>query len=62
MKSHQCSSPFELKVVLSYFVGNMRREESEIHGLFAQKRVRGEWFELNHADLEAISRRSLLND
>lgn len=60
MKSHQCSSPFEVVIAIAYFVGNMRKEERVLHELFASKRVRGEWFRLDACDLNAIASRSLL--
>ena len=60
LKTHQCSSPFELFVVCGYFVPNMRTEEAALHAAFADKRVRGEWFQLNEEDLKLISLRSLL--
>ena len=60
LKTHQCSSPFELFVACGYFVPNMRTEEAALHAAFADKRVRGEWFRLNEEDLKLISLRSLL--
>ena len=59
LKTHQCSSPFELFVACGYFVPNMRTEEAALHAAFADKRVRGEWFQLNEEDLKLISLRSL---
>jgi hypothetical protein len=60
VKSHQTSSPFEVRIALAYFVGNMRKEEAWLHARFADKRVRGEWFKLDREDLELIAKRSLL--
>jgi hypothetical protein len=60
LKSHQTSSPFEVRIALAYFVDNMRREESTLHAMFADKRIRGEWFQLEREDLELIAKRSLL--
>ena len=57
---HQTSLPFELHVAICYFVGNMRQEERCLHSLLESKRVRGEWFNLNDQDLEAIAERALL--
>lgn len=60
LKSHQTSSPFDVRLAVAYFVPNMRAEERTLHALFADKRVRGEWFKLDRADLELIAKRSLL--
>lgn len=60
MASHQCSSPFEVCVAIAYFVPNMRAEELALHAIYKNKRVRGEWFKLDDADLIGISRRTLL--
>lgn len=60
LKSHQCSCPFEVRVAIAYFVGNMRAEERILHAMFDSKRVRGEWFLLDRGDLDAIAKRSLL--
>lgn len=58
--SHKSSSPFDLCVACVYYVGNMREEESILHVIFKDKRVHGEWFDLNYDDLKFISSRSLL--
>jgi hypothetical protein len=60
LKSHQCSNPFEVRIAIAYFADNMRKEERTLHAMFADKRVRGEWFTLDRHDLEAIAKRSLL--
>ena len=60
IKGHQTSSPFEIRLAIAYFVPNMRAEERTLHALFAHKRVRGEWFQLDREDLELIAKRSLL--
>lgn len=60
LKSHQTSSPFEVRLAAAYFVPNMMAEEATLHEAFAQKRVRGEWFRLDRSDLEWIAKRSLL--
>ena len=57
---HQCASPFDICVAACYFVGNMRVEENYLHRAFADKRVRGEWFRLTDADLDAIAQRARL--
>lgn len=58
--AHQCASPFDICVATAYFTGNMRAEERELHALFANQRVRGEWFRLTHDDLQLIANRALL--
>jgi len=58
--NHQCSTPFDICVACVYFVPNMRAEERSLHAMFAEKKVRGEWFKLDHEDLITISVRSLL--
>ena len=60
VSSHQTSLPFEMKIACGYFVGNMRLEERELHSIFADKNIRGEWFNLNQDDLESIAKRALL--
>lgn len=60
LESHQGSSPFQIYVACVYFVGNMRDEERLLHDMFGNKRIRGEWFDLDIDDLKVISARSLL--
>lgn len=43
----QTASPFALDLVAT-FPGLSRRIESEVHGLLADERLRGEWFELGN--------------
>jgi hypothetical protein len=57
-KMHQCSSPFDVSVVVAYFCENMRTEEKYLHDLFKEKNIRGEWFRLNDDDLNVIALRS----
>jgi len=57
---HQCASPFDIFVSIVYFTENMRLEERELHAIFNDKRVRGEWFKLDKEDLESIARRSYI--
>jgi hypothetical protein len=57
---HQCSSPFEIRVAVCYFVGSMRAEERTLHMKFSEKHVRGEWYALSQADLREIGARSVL--
>lgn len=58
--SHQCASPFDICVACVYFVPNMRVEERILHTMFAEKKVRGEWFKLDTNDLRVIASRSLI--
>ncbi len=57
---HQCSSPFDVCVACAYFVSDMRAEERALHALYADQRVRGEWFRLSGADLLSIAQRAIL--
>lgn len=59
-ETHQCASPFDVCVACAYFVGNMRTEERDLHALFNEKRIKGEWFQLDRCDLSLIASRSLL--
>lgn len=60
IQAHQTASPFEVRIAIGYFTSDARSEEALLHSLFAEKHVRGEWFALDHADLQAIAARSLL--
>lgn len=59
LKSHQCSSPFDVSVAIAYFVPHMRREETVLHSMFSDQRIRGEWFDLSRDDLVRVSARAL---
>ena len=59
LENHQCASPFDMRIVVSYFTGNMSDEERELHSMFNSVRVRGEWFELSKNDLVNIAKRSV---
>jgi len=58
--AHQTSLPFEARIGIAYFVPNMRQEERVLHAMFAAKLVRGEWFLLDDADLDAMAMRARL--
>jgi hypothetical protein len=58
--THQCASPFDVCVACAYFVANMRDEEQFLHRTFQDKRLRGEWFRLNHDDLWFVAQRGVL--
>lgn len=46
--------PKELEKVFIHKVSNAKLIESELHEIFDEKRVRGEWFNLNEEDIEFI--------
>lgn len=58
--AHQTSLPFDARIGIAYYVPNMRTEERALHAMFADKLVRGEWFRLGAADLDAMAMRSRL--
>ena len=58
--AHQTSLPFEARIAIAYFVPNMRQEERQLHAMFQPKLVRGEWFRLDDADLDAMAMRARL--
>ena len=58
--THQCASPFEIRVAICYFTGHMRSEERRLHAVYAGQRVRGEWFTLTTDDLASIAQGALL--
>ena len=47
--------PHDLRVVRVAQVPNMAHIEKTLHARFAEKRVKGEWFNLNSSDLRAIA-------
>ena len=47
-------APFDIKTVHTAFYPDCYKAESDLHKLFANKRVRGEWFELSNEDIVAI--------
>ena len=60
LAAHQCSSPFDIFISCAYFVANMRAEETHLHKLFIDKKVKGEWFKLEAEDLSVIATRSVI--
>lgn len=46
--------PIKLKVIVVIEVPNSREWERRIHSHFSEKRLRGEWFSLDQADVEMI--------
>ena len=47
----QTSNPFKVTLVAYTKTENVFADELELHELFKDKRVRGEWFKLNDDDL-----------
>lgn len=56
LATHQTSIPFELKIELICYVQNMRNDEKELHQIFKEKRIRGEWFKLDKEDIIIIKK------
>lgn len=56
LSTHQTSSPELLDVVIAVEVDDMTHTERELHEIFSEKRVRGEWFKLDGQDLETLTR------
>ena len=50
----QIGSPFKITMDSQYHLVNYRQVERILHGLFKEKWVRGEWFELTDLDLEWV--------
>ncbi len=46
--------PFEMELVCVIQTPSMRELESQLHGWFADRRLRGEWFSLSEDDVEFI--------
>lgn len=55
LKDHQTSNPYELWIIAQIPVNNSETVETELHERFDEKRVRGEWFELEHDDYDVIT-------
>lgn len=58
--AHQGSLPFDAVICIGYFVPNMRQEEAALHEAFKAKRMRGEWFRLEEADIDFMASRARL--
>lgn len=58
-RQHQTSIPFKLYIAISYYTEDMRQEEKELHKIFNDKRIQGEWFKLTKKDLNIVKNRSL---
>lgn len=59
LQSLQSGNPFELQVVLTIFTEQYDRLERALHAIYAAKRFRGEWFDLNLTDIEEIKSASV---
>ena len=46
--------PIELKLKRVFSVSNVVKTEKELHKLFSDKKIRGEWFNLNDEDVKII--------
>lgn len=51
MKSFSKSIPSNFDLVCSWRIDDMVQEEKELHEIFSESRVRGEWFSLNEDDV-----------
>jgi len=54
LQAHQTSTPYDLWLLASLPVEDSQEIESELHELFEEKQVSGEWFELNYDDYDDI--------
>ena len=54
IKQLEIKLPYELELVAFIVVGDMYKVERWLHRKFADKRKRGEWFELEEVDIEFI--------
>lgn len=52
LKQLAVGCPFEMTIVYSFPCNHMPSAEAEIHRLFRDNHVRGEWFKLNALDLK----------
>lgn len=57
---HQVSMPLPLMIACCYFTPNVIGEERHLHAMFANSRVRGEWFRMSDDDLSVVAARSRL--
>ena len=46
--------PIQLEVIVVVEVENSRESEKQLHSRFEDKRLRGEWFSLDAADVEVV--------
>jgi len=51
----QTGSPYELWIIVQLPVKEPREIESELHEHFAEKHVRGEWFDLDVGDYDTLT-------
>jgi hypothetical protein len=54
IKTLSIQLPHPVEVVMTAPVGNMYRHEQELHSVFSDRRMNGEWFQLSEQDLETI--------
>lgn len=55
LKRHQTGCPYELWIIAQLPVNDSQTVESDLHTYFEDKRTRGEWFELDYDDYDAIT-------
>ena len=49
-------NPFEIKLITAIENNDIYKLESELHKKFADKNIKGEWFELSQKDVDYIKR------
>lgn len=57
MRGFQLTLPFDFEVLMCLWFDDHVEAERYYHGLFAPKRLKGEWFALDEADLELLRTR-----
>ena len=55
VKSYSTHNPHPIEVIINKQVAGYKNLEVELHEMFKEQRVKGEWFELNQDHLELIS-------
>lgn len=56
LKRFEVKIPFDIELIMSFFVREPLRLESELHMLKKEKRIAGEWFDLDIEDMNDIVR------
>ena len=62
LKRFEVKIPFDIELVMSFYVSNPLNLESYFHTKFAHKRQAGEWFDLNKVDLAKIMKDGLIRE
>jgi hypothetical protein len=55
MKLFAVKLPFKFEIIHSFWCADMAEAEKQLHLIFSQKRVNGEWFKLNKFDVQDIT-------